>query len=74
LISGWILNELRGVGKRVRLYDYRPIGLLDVTGTSAALTGPTLTHGVVWEPDALAAALEIASGYPYFQQLQMTME
>lgn len=51
-----------------RLYDYRPIGLLDVTGAKAALTGPTLAHGVVWEPDALEAALVIAGGYPYFLQ------
>jgi hypothetical protein len=29
-----------------RLYDYRPIGLLDATGAAAALTGPTLAQGV----------------------------
>jgi hypothetical protein len=51
-----------------RLYDYRPIGLLDAAGAAAALIGPTLTHGVVWEPDALEAALAIAGGYPYFLQ------
>jgi len=51
-----------------RLYDYRPVGLLDVAGASAALTGPTLQYGVVWEPDALQAALAIAGGYPYFLQ------
>jgi hypothetical protein len=51
-----------------RLYDYRPIGLLDATGARAALTGPTNAHGVVWEPDALAAALAVAGGYPYFLQ------
>jgi hypothetical protein len=51
-----------------RLYDYRPVGLLDATGASAALTGPTRERGVVWEPEALAAALAIAGGYPYFLQ------
>jgi hypothetical protein len=51
-----------------RLYDYRPIGLLDAAGAAAALTGPTLAHGVTWEPDALQAALGIAGGYPYFLQ------
>ena len=51
-----------------RLYDYRPVGLLDAAGASAALTGPTFAHGVVWEPDALKAALAIAGGYPYFLQ------
>jgi len=51
-----------------RLYDYRPIGLLDDTGAAAALTGPTLAHGVTWEPEALQAALAIAGGYPYFLQ------
>jgi hypothetical protein len=51
-----------------RLYDYRPVGLLDRAGAAAALTRPTLVHGVVWEPDALAAALAIAGGYPYFLQ------
>ena len=51
-----------------RLYDYRPVGLLDSIGAAAALTGPTVAHGVVWEPDALQAALAIAGGYPYFLQ------
>jgi hypothetical protein len=51
-----------------RLYDFRPIGLLDATGAAAALTGPTRAYGVAWEPDALEAALAIAGGYPYFLQ------
>jgi hypothetical protein len=51
-----------------RLYDYRMVGLLDAAGAAAALTGPTLPYGVVWEPDALQAALAIAGGYPYFLQ------
>jgi hypothetical protein len=51
-----------------RLYEYRQIGLLDETGSIAALIGPTLAHGVVWEPEALASALAMAVGYPYFLQ------
>lgn len=51
-----------------RLYDYRPIGLLDPIGASAALTRPTMAYGVNWEPVALQAALAIAGGYPYFLQ------
>ena len=51
-----------------RLYDYRPIGLLDAAGSAAALTGPTVAYGVTWEPEALQAALAIAGGYPYFLQ------
>ena len=63
---GWFL--VRSTSYAERLYDYRPIGLLDATGAAAALTRPTLTYGVTWEPDALQAALAIAGGYPYFLQ------
>jgi hypothetical protein len=51
-----------------RLYDYRSVGLLDAAGAAAALTGPTSAYGVQWEAEALAAALAIAGGYPYFLQ------
>lgn len=51
-----------------RLYDYRAIGLLDSPAATAALTAPTRQHNVEWSADALAAALEIARGYPYFLQ------
>jgi hypothetical protein len=51
-----------------RLYDYRRVGLLDDEGAAAALTRPTMAYGVVWEADALQAALAIAGGYPYFLQ------
>ena len=51
-----------------RLYDYRPIGLLDEAAARSALTSPTQEHNVVWEPDALDVALSIAGGYPYFLQ------
>lgn len=51
-----------------RLYDYRSVGLLDAAGSAAALTAPAAEQGVVWEPDALEAALAVAAGYPYFLQ------
>lgn len=51
-----------------RLYDYRPIGLLDEAGSASALTAPAAEQGVTWEDDALAAALAVAGGYPYFLQ------
>ena len=51
-----------------RLYDYRQIGLLDVDATVDALTAPARAHGVVWEPDALHAAVAATGGYPYFIQ------
>ncbi len=51
-----------------RLYDYRPVGLLDTAGARAALVGPCLERGVSWRDDALEQALEAARGYPYFLQ------
>ena len=51
-----------------RLYDYRPIGLLDDAAARAALTGPSQQLGVTWDEDALAQALDVARGYPYFLQ------
>lgn len=51
-----------------RLYDYRTIGLLDPSAAEAALMQPSRLQGVLWEPEALHMALELASGYPYFLQ------
>lgn len=51
-----------------RLYDYRPIGLLDSDAARDALIVPAQERGVDWDPDGLAAALETAGGYPYFLQ------
>lgn len=51
-----------------RLYDYRPIGLLDEEASREALTIPARDHGVDWEARALDAATETAAGYPYFLQ------
>lgn len=51
-----------------RLYDYRPIGLLDDAAARAALVDPTERLAVEWTEDALNKALDVARGYPYFLQ------
>ena len=51
-----------------RLYDYRPIGLLDRPAAVDALTIPTRALDVNWDADALASAIDGAGGYPYFLQ------
>lgn len=51
-----------------RLYDYRPVGLLDESASRDALTVPARNLGVAWQSDGLAAALATARGYPYFLQ------
>ena len=51
-----------------RLYDYRPVGLLDPASALDALTIPTRSLGVDWDAAALASAADVAGGYPYFLQ------
>jgi len=51
-----------------RLYEYRPLGLLDDQASRDALIVPARDHGVEWDPEGLAAAVEAAGGYPYFLQ------
>ena len=51
-----------------RLYDYRPIGLLDEVAAREALTVPARDRGVEWSDDGLGAATAAARGYPYFIQ------
>jgi hypothetical protein len=51
-----------------RLYDYRPIGLLDDDSARQALTIPANERGVAWNKDGLASAVSTAGGYPYFIQ------
>jgi hypothetical protein len=52
-----------------RLFAYRQLGYLDEDAARVALAGPATAQGVTWEPEALAAAVDIAQGYPYFLQL-----
>lgn len=51
-----------------RLYEYRPVGLLDEAAAADALTVPARELGIEWEPEALARATGSARGYPYFLQ------
>lgn len=51
-----------------RLYDYRPIGLLDDPSARQALTVPAQERDVQWDEAGLKAALATAKGYPYFLQ------
>ena len=51
-----------------RLYDYRPIGLLDEVAARRALVGPAAERNVDWVPAGLEQALNVAGGYPYFLQ------
>ena len=51
-----------------RLYEYRPIGLLDDDAARQALTVPSTERGVEWDDDGLLTAIRSAGGYPYFIQ------
>ena len=51
-----------------RLYDYRPIGLLDDEQSRDALQAPALVKEVRWSPEGLEMAVQTAQGYPYFLQ------
>lgn len=51
-----------------RLYDYRPIGLLDLDPSQEALIVPARERGVEWDAEALRLATDTARGYPYFLQ------
>ncbi len=51
-----------------RLYEYRPVGLLDERAARRALVGPSADRNVEWDEAALDAALSLAGGYPYFLQ------
>lgn len=51
-----------------RLYDYRPIGLLNPDAARTALVGPSIERDVAWDNDAVEQALAVAGGYPYFLQ------
>lgn len=51
-----------------RLYDYRPVGLLDEAASRDALVLPSRQLDVEWDDEALSLALETAHGYPYFLQ------
>jgi hypothetical protein len=48
---------------------FRPLDLLEPDAEEIAISAPARALGVSWSPDALAAAVNIAQGYPYSIQL-----
>ena len=51
-----------------RLYEYVPIGALDLASTHEALVVPAESLGVSWEPEALSRVDDFSHGYPYLIQ------
>ena len=51
-----------------RLYDYRPVGLLDDDSARQALVIPSAGGGATWDSSGLDVAVATAGGYPYFIQ------
>lgn len=51
-----------------RLFDYPPVGALDVNAASRAIREPVIDEGAAIEDDALAEIVERTQGYPYFLQ------
>ena len=51
-----------------RLFDYPPVGALDVNAASRAIREPIIDEGAAIEDDALTEIVERTQGYPYFLQ------
>ena len=51
-----------------RLFDYPPVGALDVNAASRAIREPIIDEGAAIEDDALFEIVERTKGYPYFLQ------
>jgi DNA-binding CsgD family transcriptional regulator len=51
-----------------RLFDYPPVGALDVNAASRAIREPVIDEGAAIEDDALTEIVERTQGYPYFLQ------
>ncbi len=64
------IAELAGEAKSYaeRLFKFPEIGVLDEEDGTKALRDPASTHGVAFDDDAVAVALEFTEGYPYFLQ------
>ena len=64
------LPELAGEAKSYaeRLFRFPTVGSLPTPDAATALTGPALTLGVNYEPDALETIVRYTEGYPYFIQ------
>jgi hypothetical protein len=64
------IAELAGDAKSYaeRLFTFPKIDSLEGDDARKALTEPAASEGVMYEPDAIALAMEITRGYPYFIQ------
>lgn len=65
-------NSPDAIGKVVTFserFDYRAVDPLEPGAQALALVAPASKLGVQWEPDAVAAAVQTAAGYPYTLQL-----
>lgn len=51
-----------------RLFDYPPVGPLDVDAATRAIREPIIDEGAVIEDEALLEIVERTKGYPYFLQ------
>ena len=61
-----VLAEAKSYAER--LFDFHTIGHLDEPLAAQALATPAIAEGASWHPDALAATVRTAGGYPYFLQ------
>lgn len=62
-------NQLaEATGHAERLYDFRPLDLLDDDSAAEALIVPATERGAEWDEDALRNATAGAGGYPYILQ------
>lgn len=64
------IAELAGDAKSYaeRLFKFPAIGVLSADDAKAALTRPAEDEGASYAPEALAEAVSITGGYPYFLQ------
>lgn len=64
------IAELAGDAKSYaeRLFKFPRIDSLVDSDAAKAITEPAASEGAVYEPDAIALAIEITRGYPYFIQ------
>lgn len=65
-----LLPDLTGEAKSYaeRGFEFRAVGALDSTAAAAALEEPARSQGVQWDAAAVARAVELTEGYPYFLQ------
>jgi hypothetical protein len=64
------IAELAGDAKSYaeRLFKFPRIGNLQAPDDARAFRDPASDEGAAWEPAALARAIEVTEGYPYFVQ------